>query len=306
MRTAVPNLHLNLAGATYSNTSVEDLTRQQSSPSVPITPVGQVTTNTPGGQLKLQRLNSVSSVGSTNGSDDTSNEENSNSPRNLISDSSWPKNDDDLILRIYNEYLDNPTVAPFAGRIPPSGIVNKVARDTTKQAKLEGRQFPHSISAIRKRLLLLCNREQETATINRPQAPPSRTSSASPLECYNNSSFGYPMTPRRSESPLFSDPHQPPMSASNMLNLWWRNPTPPPTIGPAATDRPLASPFHDCSANNRNSPQDSSEHSTSHIRQPTPLRGGLPPQTLDDEDDDINVTSKRKRDSLKLKRGINN
>lgn len=295
MRTAAinkQNLQLNLSGVSHYNmlnSSNEDL-------SVPITPLGQVvstpTTMSNNNPFVLRRLNSVSSTGA--GSDD----EDPSNPQNLVTDSSWPQYDDDLVMKVYYEYVDNPTVAPFAGRIPPSGIVNRVARDTTKQAKLEGRHFPHTLSAVRKRLLLLCNRQE--AQVPRP---PSRTNSTSPFD-QQQSQF---MTPRRgSESPF-----DPPMSASNMLNLWWnssrssQNPTPPPTL--YHQDRPLASPFHDTSTNTNFSSQTIAtpeQSPSSHIRQPTPLRGG-PPPPLDDFED-LNVTSKRKRDSLKLKRGINN
>lgn len=86
----------------------------------------------------------------------------------------WPSLDDELLLSIYESQLRSSTTAPFAGAIPPAGIVSRVARQTGRVARANGWPFPHSLSATRKRLLLLCTRKASLS----PQGPPPASSSS--------------------------------------------------------------------------------------------------------------------------------
>lgn len=159
MKTAVPPPALQLSTNIYemeqsrSTPLGRTLSVSSTSSNGPLTPLGQ-TINTPTPFL-LQRLNSVSSIGTSD--DEEAGRINPNNP--LHSFTEWPSNDDELLMSVYQAHLDNPSAAPFAGRVPPSGVVHRVAKDTAKRAKQEGRPFPHSLNAIRKRLLLLCGRQ---------------------------------------------------------------------------------------------------------------------------------------------------
>jgi hypothetical protein len=135
--------------------SASSTASQTSNNSVPLTPLGQtITTPT---KYVLQRFNSSSSM-ATSDDDDRTN------PTDSFFD--WPAQDDELLMSTYQSHIDNPTVAPFAGRLPPSGVIQRVAKDTNKRAKQMGRHFPHSLNATRKRLLLLCGRQHSDASIH--------------------------------------------------------------------------------------------------------------------------------------------
>lgn len=131
--------------------SAGSISSQTSNSNVPLTPLGQ-TIGTPTKNV-LQRFNSMSSVATS----DEETASKSNNPMDSFFD--WPAHDDELLMSTYQAHIDNPMVAPFAGRLPPSGIIHRVAKDTTKQAKQLGRHFPHTLNATRKRLLLLCGRQ---------------------------------------------------------------------------------------------------------------------------------------------------
>lgn len=155
MKTALPpplQLNIDAGGIAMSRTlSASSTASQSSNNSVPLTPLGQtITTPT---KYVLQRFGSCSSMATSEDDDRI----NSNNPLESFFD--WSVQDDELLMSTYQSHVDNPTIAPFAGKLPPSGIIQRVAKDTNKRAKHLGRNFPHSLNATRKRLLLLCGRQ---------------------------------------------------------------------------------------------------------------------------------------------------
>lgn len=125
---------------------------------MPLTPQGQIL-QTPQ-RVVLSRYNSVSSI-ATSDDDNGGGALNSNNPMDNFRD--WPRADDELLISTYQQIIDKPTTAPFAGPLPPSGIVQRAAKEAAKRAKSEKIPFPHSLPAIRKRLLLLCGRQAASA-----------------------------------------------------------------------------------------------------------------------------------------------
>lgn len=315
------NLHINLPRSNFSATGSGSDAIMHSGSSSPVlspspeTPLGQIVFNPGQPRTMIQRFNSVSST-ATSWSDDQS--EDSTRPVNMFSDAYWPQEDDDLLLKVYQDYTDNPTVAPFAGRIPPSGIVHRVAQETNRVAIDQGRHFPHSLSSIRRRLLLLCNRNYSQSCRSR-----SVSRAASPLNPVNV--FGsideqiqgvQGLTPRPSESP---DGTMRPRFGSWMWPPQQQYPQQPGApLSPVSTPershvstRPLASPFCDQSFNNqplgsRSASLSSNSSVNEEIYQPSPRRQSsvVDPLQQQVEGDESTDTWRRKRESLKMKRGI--
>ncbi|KAG5356648.1 hypothetical protein CJU90_1988 [Yarrowia sp. C11] len=158
MKTTRPNMHINLhspnpqscggaaLGRTLSNTSQSSL---------PSTPMDQ-TIHTPHGYLS--RNNSITSSVATSEDEDGYMSDLNSNPLTSVSNQFWPKEDDQFLMDIYHKVVDNPTIAPFVGHTPPSGIIHRVAKDCAKRSKAESRDFPHSMVAIRRRLLVLTQR----------------------------------------------------------------------------------------------------------------------------------------------------
>lgn len=169
--------------------------------SVPLTPTNQ-TVSTPTRLMCLGRLNSSSSSLATSDDEDylSAGNNHNRTPSARDSFSDWLAGDDDFLLAVYDVYLSNPTVAPFAGSVPPSGIVTRVAKETAKKAKIEGRPYNHSLNAIRKRLLLLCRRQDE-----------SRSMSISSSQCSGSPKgrqlFSFDDNDETPQTPVFNRPH---------------------------------------------------------------------------------------------------
>jgi hypothetical protein len=114
------------------------------------------TIHTPHGYLS--RNNSITSSVATSEDEDGYMSDLNSNPLTSISNQFWPEHDDAFLMHIYYKVVDNPTIAPFVGHTPPSGIIHRVAKDCAKRAKAESRDFPHSMVAIRRRLLVLTQR----------------------------------------------------------------------------------------------------------------------------------------------------
>ncbi|ANB14460.1 hypothetical protein AWJ20_2050 [Sugiyamaella lignohabitans] len=198
MRAAV-NLHINITddmrggvggggggmpGYAMTRTPSNSSVNSTSSNPPPLTPINQtIGTPTINRQFMFHRLNSVSSIATSEDDSDV----NARLDNPLDSFLDWPSQDDDLLMNIYQAYIDNPTTAPFAGKIPPSGVVHQVAKTTLHEAKKKSRPFLHSMLAVRKRLLLLCERNSAPTQIY------TRASSTSSLS--SNSSFNFSNAP---------------------------------------------------------------------------------------------------------------
>jgi hypothetical protein len=188
-------LHLNLepdslavGGSAMARTTSNSSTNSYGQ--TPLTPVGQtITTPTSTSRrFMLHRLNSISSVG-------TSDDDDSRQSLKLDSFLEWPKVDDDILMTVYQAYIDNPTSAPFAGRIPPSGLIHQVAKATLHEARRQGRPFGHDLNAIRKRLLLLCGRQQSRVSEERTTFSPvplrNLDAPATPVSRHKRSTGGF-------------------------------------------------------------------------------------------------------------------
>lgn len=116
------------------------------------------TIHTPHGYLS--RNNSITSSVATSEDEDGYMSDLNTNPLTSVSNQFWPESDDEFLMDIYYKIVDNPTIAPFVGHTPPSGIIHRVAKDCAKRAKAESRDFPHSMVAIRRRLLVLTQRGQ--------------------------------------------------------------------------------------------------------------------------------------------------
>lgn len=124
--------------------------------SVPHTPLNQ--RPPPPGEVYMHHFGSISSVCTT---DDEEFNETSHK---------WLAEHDAILADQLRAYVDDPTTAPFSGRYPPSGVIQRVAKNTIKAATMQRMQFPHSARAVRRRLLQLAALEAENMG---PDAVPS-------------------------------------------------------------------------------------------------------------------------------------
>lgn len=115
--------------------------------SVPHTPLNQ--RPPPPGEVYARHFGSISSVCTTDDEDF-----NENTHR-------WLPEHDALLSEQLRAYIDDPTTAPFSGRFPPSGVIQRVAKNTIKSATMQRVPFPHSAGAVRRRLLQLSALEAE-------------------------------------------------------------------------------------------------------------------------------------------------
>lgn len=67
----------------------------------------------------------------------------------------WTPQQDELVRTAYEEHVNAPQTTPFSGRYPPSGVLHRVAKNTLKLAKHNNITFPHSMNAVRHRMLIL-------------------------------------------------------------------------------------------------------------------------------------------------------
>lgn len=68
-----------------------------------------------------------------------------------------------LLMKVFNSYLMNPTITPFSETNPPSGILNKVSKESIKLAQEQGVEIGidinnYSLTIIRQKLMQLCRR----------------------------------------------------------------------------------------------------------------------------------------------------
>lgn len=320
MKTSRPNLHLNLHGSpnpgscggaalgrTLSNASASSL-HSMSSMTGPSTPMDQ-TIHTP--HAYLSRNNSMTSSVATSEDeyDDGYLSDLNNNPLTSVANQFWPAADDELLLRVYHKIIDNPTMAPFVGSTPPSGIIHRAAKDTAKRAKADAVSFPHSLVAIRRRLLLLCSAAQP-APDNKTEgiAPPS---SSVFLQHYNSPPSSAAQRAINYEADDWLEDDVDMHSDADMD----ATPLTPPTL-PRPQRIPLthASPIFAMDAVPLASPfQESFSFSSSGKRlAESPMMGDprdRDPRDHGDADDremdglPTNITSQRKRDSLRFKRG---
>lgn len=138
--------------------------------SAPRTPVAQILNSPSAGRYwtRVLKNHSATSVNTNNNwpdDDGTSSTCSSSCTGASGSDGfkDWPAGDDELLLQTYAALMTSPLEAPFAGEIPPSGLVSRVARQTSAVARQKGRTFPHSPHSTRRRLLLLCARQASLA-----------------------------------------------------------------------------------------------------------------------------------------------
>lgn len=124
--------------------------------SVPHTPLNQ--RPPPPGDVYMHHFGSISSVCTTD--DEDFNE----------SSHKWLREHDAILSDQLRAYVEDPTTAPFSGRYPPSGVIQRVAKNTIKAATMQRIQFPHSARAVRRRLLQLSALEAENMG---PDAVPS-------------------------------------------------------------------------------------------------------------------------------------
>jgi hypothetical protein len=287
------------------------------------------------------RLGSVTSIASSETDEDI---------QHRALETEWTESDDEFLLNVYQEQVDNPMNAPFAGRVPPSGIIQLTVRDTIKRAKLNDRQFIHSPQSIRRRLIYLCSKQ--VRTYNRNNSIISSFDGSMPSTPIDRGVFNFVelgALTNRIDSPLeklaasHNDDHlrnwvlTTPTNNSNnnnnnsnnnsSINDFFHG-----DIGKFPPKRPLASPFEGHNSRPLASPFEgqfkasSSTNSTStpfnpsfSIQQPTPIslvknkitnnaniepfeEGDQSPTRPLQTETTVNVTSKRKRDSLKLKR----
>lgn len=92
------------------------------------------------------RFGSVSSIATTDDEDA--------GPNEIIFE--WNQEQDDLLKSMYEDLISKPDTTPFTGSIPPSGILHRVAKDTLRMAKHREVYFPHSMNSTRHRLIFLC------------------------------------------------------------------------------------------------------------------------------------------------------
>lgn len=103
----------------------------------------------------------------------------------------WSAEQDDLVRMVYQKIIDSPLATPFSSRYPPSGVLHQVAKKTQSAARRHDVHFPHSMDAIRRRVLLLLHQAEDSG--NKPPE----------MELSFSSYFGQ-FTPKRSE-PVVDD-----------------------------------------------------------------------------------------------------
>ncbi|ODQ66127.1 hypothetical protein NADFUDRAFT_42109 [Nadsonia fulvescens var. elongata DSM 6958] len=171
------NLEL-LANQTQLSSDRNSISRTDSTPSInpafqvetPLTPTFATLNYPPLGVASNLSTTSLSSLMSLDGPPSALNQE-------LDSDMDmyWKPAHDEILLSVFYSIRDDPTTAPWAGAVPPSGIVGKVARECVKHGTslqqnhqqsfdknagfydAEPFIWNHSMSGCRKRLIKLCN-----------------------------------------------------------------------------------------------------------------------------------------------------
>ncbi len=156
----------------FNNTSVNGhissatVNNESTRPRTPITPIGQMTTNLNSNYRGIYTNRNNSTVSTFNLSEDetmgdsspiqtsfrstiyTSNSIINSGSSNDVSSSvklakpptliQFTSSFDSLLLSMYYSHTSNPTLTPFTGRIPPAGVVGRVAKDAMKRASKEG------------------------------------------------------------------------------------------------------------------------------------------------------------------------
>lgn len=102
-----------------------------------------------------------------------------------LSERAWTREDDKLIMQVYSAVLSNPTEAPFAGKVPPSGLASRVARRVARQCPKD-----RGVKEIRKRLLFLCTREYEIVYSERGPDENSAKTAGSLRRPFRDSGYG--------------------------------------------------------------------------------------------------------------------
>lgn len=232
--------------------------------SVPHTPDAPIP---PPASFTQHRLGSISSIAS---SEDESVATASQYP--------WTEQQDSLIMETFDLITSDPTTAPFSGKFPPSGITHRVAHDTVKAARRQRVLFPHRLPAIRHRILVLFSRREEFDD---------RTESYAETDYFGNrmegvDDEGYMSSAGDASDFNFADTHE---STQRPCYSRYRETLGGVGVLPVGVTAPpsLASPFTE-----------------------TPPQV-VPPHTMDERElseDILNVVAKRKRDSLRLKRGL--
>lgn len=223
--------------------------------SVPHTPDSQVGMPFEMPSYTMHRFGSVSSVTTTD-------EEDSNA-----AEYPWSDAQDAFIHDAYDALVNDPRTTPFSGRFPPSGVVQRVAKDTLKLAKRANAQFPHSLTAVRHRVLLLYSRSAESLDVSVDDIPEPLGSEID-VEAMEVDA-GYESLDDEFQ---FEDEGRP-----RPARLSYEDAALPP---PGAV--PLQAPFKEASR---------------------PRQDGSVEENPTSEDI-VNIVAKRKRDSLRMKRGV--
>lgn len=180
----------------------------------------------------------------------------------------WNEEQDAFLKQMLADYEANPRNAPFSGRFPPSGVVQRVARSTIRKASEDlGFYFPHNLIAVRKRIFLHCARAADQIT---PEDLPEGTLLPGTNGSMDDISEPMLLTPAKESS--YDD-------------FDFEDHTQPQTI-------PLASPFKE---------EFAKPHAINAIR---PIPTSPMPQQQSSDLHALNIVAKRKRDSLKMKRGL--
>lgn len=226
-------------------------------------------------------------------------------PLTSVCNQYWPEHDDAFLMDIYYKVVDNPTIAPFVGHTPPSGIIHRVAKDCAKRAKAQSRDFPHSMVAIRRRLLVLTQRGQPTHT---PAAKENNFDGAGTLLFGSHVSSGDHVTEDNHHNVDFnSDWLQDDDAMDTSIDS--NTPLTPPTLSrPTRITLSHQSPVFSMDSVPLQSPfQEGFNFSGGKRLAESPMMGDNRDEK-DPKEEDVdglptNITSQRKRDSLRFKRG---
>lgn len=238
--------------------------------SVPHTPDAPIP---PPASFTQHRLGSISSIASSEDESIAS-----------VSQHPWTEQQDALVMETFDIVTSDPTSAPFSGKFPPSGITHRVAHDTVKAARRQRVLFPHRLPAIRHRILVLYSRREEFN--DRPEDPPeSDYFGNSGMEGIVDDDYGTREADGSAEFD-FADTHERYQERPSFSRF--RESLGGVGVLPVGATTSLASPFTETPPN---------------VTNVTNVSG----QAVDEREisqDILNVVAKRKRDSLRLKRGL--
>lgn len=211
------------------------------------------------------RFGSVSSIATTDDED--------MGPNEIIFE--WNQEQDDLLKSMYEDLISKPDTTPFTGNVPPSGILHRVSKDTLRMARHRDIYFPHSMNSTRHRLIFLC---QDKEPVNYEE-----------LEKYSLSRDYFSMAPTTADQEFngqevfgeddfnFSD------NMSNMPRKLSIEEKYGMRSQGSGQPQGLAAPFKEPQPNSQTAQHINSGYIT--------------------EEDIVNIVAKRKRDSLRMKRG---